>query len=195
MSWLWLAGVLLVLWLLLLIRVGVAVSYNSDALQVKLRIGRLSVPVYPGKEPKREAESQPKQEKAPKKTKSIKRYFPFVPCALKAVRRVLKATRIDKLDISLCVGSSDPADAAELYGRLNAAVGSVWGPFHQLVDVKDAKVHLDVDMEADRSTALGQVNVSWRLSELFSVIFFFGWDVLRVALRDRTRHKQEGMVA
>ena len=189
------AAVLLGLFMFIQIRVGVTLEYIAQSLTVKLRIGAFWIPLYPGRKEGTDKAKSRKQTPAKKESsKSKSRFLPFAPCVFRAVKRVLCLLRVDRLDMSVQVGGRDPGDTALLYGRLNAAVASFWGPFRSFVNVKSADVHLGVDFDAEKTRAQGSVSVSWRLSQLLSTVLLFACDALVVACRNRTTTKQEGLV-
>ena len=185
--------VLLGLFLMSRVRVGVALEYAAQRFTLKARVGTLFVTVLPGRE-KKAAKQKKRASGAPKEKKQFARYLPYVPCLMRAVVRVLRQIRVDKLDLHVRVGGADPADTAERYCQLNAAVGSLWGPFRSLVNVKEADVHLDVDFESERSKAQGSLAVSWRISQLLSTVVVLAKDLIVAAGQNRAANQQESMV-
>lgn len=193
MNWLIVfAAVLLGLFLLVQVRVGVALEYKPQEFVAEVRFGFLSYRILPAKkrdEKKKKGTAATSAEKKP-----LTRFSPYIPCVLRTGCRVLRQLRVDKLDLNIVVGGQDPADTAVRYGQLNAAVGSVWGPLGECVRVKQADVHLDVDFDAGRTRTHGALSVSWRLSQLLSALLYFAHDVFVIAYRTRATNKQEGMV-
>ena len=186
-------AVLLGLFLMSRVRVGVALEYAAQRFTLKARVGTLFLTVLPGRE-KKAAKQKKRASGTPKDKKQFARYLPYVPCLMRAVVRVLRQIRVDQLDLCVQVGGADPADTAERYGQLNAAVGSLWGPFRSLVNVKEADVHLDVDFESERSKAQGSLAVSWRISQLLSTVVVLAKDLIVAAGRNRAANQQESMV-
>lgn len=194
MSWLYtFVGIFFVIYLLLRVRVGVETGYNAcNKLTLTLRVGLLRIRILPRDSKKQHMKKS--TNKTAKQKKPLPRFLPYLPCALKALKRVLCYLRVDKLRVNVIVATPDPADTVVRYGQLNAAVGSLWGPFHRAVQVKDARVHLDVDLHSSSSRADAFLSVSWRISQLLSVLLLFLCDLIAVA-HSQSKNKQEGMVA
>lgn len=187
-----LTGIFFVLLFLLRVRFGLEAEYTDRNLTLKLRLGAFRIKILPGASKNKHEKKRLK--KAPKQKKPITQYLPFLPCALKALKRILRYLRVDKLRVNVIVATPDPADTVVRYGQLNAVIGSLWGPFHRTVQVKDANVHLDVDLQSASSSAEAFLSVSWRISQLFSVLFLFICDLITVILREG-KNNQESMVA
>ena len=192
MNWIYITlGVLAVLFFLAQIRVGVVVEYMTR-LVVRARVGGISFRVYPSDrvgKTKTKPPSDPSKKKQP-----LTKYAPAIPCVIKAAGRVIKQLRVDNLDLDIQVGGGDPSDVALNYGRLNSAVGSVWGTFRNVLNVKDADIHLGFDFDAGCSRVQGNVSVSWKIWQLVSTVIVFARDVLVVAYKNRMTNKQEGLV-
>ena len=186
-----LLAILLLLYLVLRVRVGVEAGYMSRNLSLKLRLGLFRIRLLPPNKKKDHAKKR--TQKQPKEKKPITRFLPYLPCAFRLVKRIVSRLRVDKLQANLIVATPDPADTVTRYGQLNAAIGALWGPFNNALEVKDANIHLDVDLQSANSSADAFLSVSWRLSQLLSALVLFLCDIIKSAHK-KQKNKQKGMV-
>lgn len=188
------AAVLCVLYLLARIRVGLVAKYSTGTIDLRLRVGLLHFCLYPRPEKKKRMVTNRKKPAGGRKT-PVLRYLPYVPCLLRAIKQVLTDIRVDRLRADILISAPDSADAVIRYGQVNAAIGALWGPFHRLFNVKDAHVHLDADMLCAGSNIRAELSLSWRISQLLSIAFSLIFNCITVAVKERTKNKQESMVA
>ncbi len=202
-------GIILLIFLLLgFLRLGAVVSFGEE-LRVRLRLGVLKLTVFPGKEKKPKKEKPPKEEKAteeepkekkPKKALSIPKptlddILDLLETALAALRatarRACRRTRIDPLDVTVTVGTYDPADTAVLFGALNAAVFALMPKVEETFDVPDPGIHLRIDYERELPMAVGTLGVSLRLGDLFAIAFTLILPLGKWFLRFKKAHKHD----
>lgn len=107
----------------------------------------------------------------------------LAPLALEAVGSFWKKLVMDQLELSITVGSADPADAAMLYGQLNAAMGALWQSLNQALHVKNGRAHIGVDLQAERITVYAHAAFSIKLGQLLWLGLFFGARALIQLLR------------
>lgn len=189
------AGVLL---LMGCIRVGAQVEYCEQGLFVRIRVGRLYIPVFPAKQ----KQSKPKQklkakssDGAPAKQRKgglLQLALEFIPLVLDTVKRFFRKLQVDKLDMELVVCASDPADTAVRYGQANALLGSLWQPITQVFHVKDGHAHVGVDFEGDTSTLYLLATLSLTVAQVLGLGLLFGIKALGILIRTRTKQKQQG---
>ena len=174
MKALWIiGGILLLLVLLSLVRVGAVLSFGEE-LRVRLRLGPAKLTLLP-RPPKKD---RPKREKKPKKQptdgeKKPKKKAPSITAldildalpalfeSLKAgLRKTRRRLRIDPLRIAVVLGGDDPADVGELYGMVSAAMYTVLPQLERLTYLPDPRIHLEADFTAAQTLAEGTVGLS-----------------------------------
>lgn len=197
-----LAGVVLTLFLLSLVRLGGGVKYSQDGLYVRLRVGRLSFLVYPRrkkekgdppKAPKEKPGEKPKP--GPEKEREhggplelVKRYLPLVCEAAGELKRKI---RVDTLWLELTMAGENAAAAAMAYGYANMALGMLWPLLEQNFEIRDPRVNTRVEFETSAPTVYINAALSLRLGQLVSFTLRFGWKFLRLYLQTRPGVKSQ----
>lgn len=199
MKALWIiGGILLLLVLLSLVRVGAVLSFGEE-LRIRLRLGPAKLTLLP-RPPKKD---RPKREKKPKKQpldgeKKPKKKAPSITArdildalpalfeSLKAgLRKTRRRLRIDPLRIAVVLGGDDPADVGELYGMVSAAMYTVMPQLERLTYMPDPRIHLEADFTAAQTRAEGTVGLSLQIRDLFAIGWAFGRPLLRWFLHFR----------
>jgi hypothetical protein len=152
--WMILMLIVLVLWLLSLVRMGASVNYDDSGLVVKARVGPVKFIVFPMKKkdkpPKQKKKRRLKEEEPPKKGGNLALVRNFLPLATEAAGRFKKKIRIDKIELDLIWGASDPAAAAMGYGWANAALGMLWPLIEHNFNVRERQLRTSVDYSANQ---------------------------------------------
>lgn len=190
-GWIVLGLALLALFLLGQVRVGVRAEYSQAGPQVWARLGPAGIKVFPrppkGKtKPKKEvpkADELKRQavEESPKKGPVVKKLGGplelvrnFLPLVLEAAGQFKRKLRVDILFLELTVGGDDPADAALLYGRANALLGSIWGPLTHAFRVKDGRARTQIDFNSQATTIYGTASFSLKVGQILWLALYFG---------------------
>lgn len=183
-GWIILGVIAALIVVILCLRVSVTVGFG-DELHVTAQIGpvKLQVVPPPEKKPKKE---KPKKEKAaetdskpPKKKLDLHLTFADIRAALGAVwravqgalRRAGRRIRIDPMRVSIVLGDENPANTAEWYGWVNAAVWTVMPWLEATVHMPDPQVHMEMDFNAVETKASGTVGISYRIGDLLAIGF------------------------
>lgn len=199
-----LAVVLLVLLLIGQIRVGCRAEFNSEGFFLWARLGKIRIKILPMK-PKEEKPQKPPKPPKPKKEKkeklpatlpekvggALEYARALLPVALEAAEGLWRGFAIDTLELELTAGSSDPADAAMLYGSANAALGALWIPLTRAFHVKDGTARVKLDFDAPGTTLYGQAALSIKIGTLVWIGLGAGWKALFGALAARKRLKRK----
>lgn len=98
----------------------------------------------------------------------------FVPLALAAAGCFWHRLVVDELELSITVGSADPADAAMLYGQIHAAIGALWQSANQVLHVKNGRAHVDMDFQTQNTTIYARAACSVKLGQLTWLGVVFG---------------------
>ena len=113
----------------------------------------------------------------------------LLPVALEAAEGLWRGFAIDTLELELTAGSSDPADAAMLYGNANAALGALWIPLTRAFHVKDGTARVKLDFDAPGITVYALASFSLKLGRIVWVGLRAGVKALIGALAARRRLK------
>lgn len=200
--------VLVVLFLIGQIRVGADVRYGQEGVRVQVRVGTVKITVFPRKPSaqknktektvKKAAKADESQENAGKDKKAGKKLSidqildlakQFVPLALEAAGCFWSKLVMDILEISVVIGSNDPADAALLYGQANAALGAVWKPLNQAFHVKNGRGHVEVDFNSQSTTLYVHTALSIKIGQVLWLGIHFGIKALMRFLQFRKIQK------
>lgn len=193
-----LAGALLGLFLLGLIRLGARATYSQEGLYVRLRLGKFSFQVYPFKKREREKPPRKKKEKPskpavekPEQTRErggplelVKQALPVVCQAAGELKRKI---RIDTLWLELTVAADNAAAAAMAYGYANMVIGMLWPLIEQNFEVIDPRIDTRVGYNGDATAIYINAALSMRLGQLVSLALRSGLKLLRIYLRTRPR--------
>jgi hypothetical protein len=175
-----LGALVLVLALLLLTPLRVRASYDRGAVAVGIRYGPVKIALYPRPEKKKPEKEKaekapPEKEKKPKakpNRQQIRYSLNTLPPILgRALGRVRRRIRIEPMKLHLLVAGTDPADTAELYGKLEAALGAFLPALHRYVTIRDQDVRLFLDFQEENMDCIADIGVSLR-----------PWDALVIAL-------------
>ena len=183
-GWHILGGILLLLVVVWLLRVGVDVRFG-DELRVAVKIGPAKITVLPQQEKKKKPKKEkPQKEKKTEKKpaeKKGKKKSPFtfsdirsaVPVLFEALKKALgkirRRMRIDPLDVCVIFAGDDPAKVAETYGWANSAMWTMMPQLERLLQIPDPHIHLGVDYERYDLHAEGRVGVTFRVGDLIVI--------------------------
>ena len=211
MTALWVV-VLLLLALVLLgqIRVGVRGSCGPEGPRAWLRLGPLSVRLWPRREKGGRKKGQPPKKKEKRPADGTKKrgtddlwaaldYLRvLLPVALEAAGQFRRKLRVDRLFLEIRIGTGDPADTAQAYGRASAAAGALWEPLNQAFQIRDGTVRILPDLEGEKSQLRGQVSISLTVAQALRLGVYFGYKALRAFLavkgaHDRARQERKAV--
>ena len=144
--------------------------------------------------------SPPKKPKKPKKEKpptplpekvggALEYAQALLPVGMEAAKGMWRGLRVDDLELELTAGSPDPADAAMLYGRANAALGALWTPLTRAFHVKDGRARVRLDFDAPGVTVYGTAALSIKIGTAVWIGLRAGVKALMGILAARRRLK------
>lgn len=185
--------------LLTRLRVGGVVRYGGG-LTVRARIGRITFRVYPPLEKKeKRVKKEPKQKPAsPKKEGEekggLEQLRQYLPLLAKAGGRLASRIRIDRLNASLILaGEEDPAAAAVFYGGANAVLGMLLALLEQNFQVKDRRVHTEVDFQRKETSVELEASVSLRIGQLAGLAVYLLGELSRREKQDPAQSQKEAV--
>lgn len=197
-----LAVLALLIALLCLLRLGVRASWGGET-RVTAILGPVRLQLVPKKE-KKPKKAKPPKEKADK-PKRDRKPLPkpgredireairlMLPALKKALRKLGQGIRVDPLRISLILGGkNDPADAAEKFGYLQAAIWSGMPQLERWMHIPDPRIHTDVNFDAEKTEVSGEAAVTLRLGTLFAMGFALLIPAVKWFLHYRKRHRED----
>lgn len=203
-GWQILGLVLIIVFLIGQVKVGVGAEFAQDGLTVRARLGWIRIKVFPL--PKKEGKKQKKKRKAKKKQSdqsnqkaektigdkvggALELAEQFLPLALEAAGCFWRKLVMDELELYLTVGGPDPADAAMLYGRANAALAALWEPITNAFHVKDGHAQVRIDFDAPGMTLYGKAALSLKIGQILWLAVYFGCKALARFLKYRSIYK------
>lgn len=171
--------VLVLLLLIALTPVGVYAAYDG-ALTVRLLIGPFRLTLYP---PKAKEEGKPpsKKRKNGEEPKKVKEKKPFPrpnreqiryslqvlpPLLKKVVGRTRRRILLAPLRVLVVFGGEDPADVAELYGKAQAVLSTVYPVLRRLVRIREDAVNLYTDYDSATIFFRGEIGVRIRVGDM-----------------------------
>lgn len=197
-------GVLLVLWLISLIRVGGIAEYSAEGVLVRLRAGPFKVELFPGK-PAGEKKSKPSKEQKKKKKPvrpkepvpltekvggALELFQELLPVALDAVGKLFGKLRVDELVFHLTWAAADPASAAIGYGAGQAVLGAIWPLLDNALDIRRRDVGVAVDFRSTAPVIYARASLSFTVGQLLTLGAVSGFKALRAFLRARRARKR-----
>lgn len=202
-----LAVLTLLILLLCLLRLGVRTSWGTETCVTAI-LGPVRLPLVPKKE-KKPGRDKSRKEKPPKEKaeKPRKERHPLpkpgkedirealrrlLPALKKALRKLGRGIRIEPLRVSLVLGGkNDPADAAEKFGYLQAAIWTGMPQLERWMHIPDPRLHTEVDFAAEETKFSGEAAVTLRLGTLFAMGFALLIPALKWFLHYRKRHRED----
>ena len=206
-----LIGIILVIFLILLIPVGVRAQYDEDFL-AELKIGFVTIRLYPPKPKKPKKKKEKKKKSAPEKKEEKKEEKEKKPSLLKekgigwfvdllrqvaalaagVMRDFFKHLVIRNMQVSITYSGSDANDTAVKYGCLCL---SVYPAVSILADVAKCR-HYGVDIapnfDADaRSVYFAEIQVQVRIIWVVGLGFRHGFKAIRLLLALRRGKTEE----
>ena len=190
----WLKALLIVagiLGILLLVRLGVRVSYRENVLRLWLCISPFRIPLYssagkkkkkkPKKKKKKPQEKPEEKKKKPKKKRSFREILTMAGEIGGILKRLMRRIRIERLEAEITAAGPDAARAAITYGRLWEAVGTLHALLDNLVTLKRWNVQVGLDYSAEKLRAEGTAEITFR--NLYILAMLLG--LIRVGWRHR----------
>ena len=208
MTWLYIVlGIVLLIALILFIPVGVRADFK-DELKVVLKIGFISIPIYPPK-PKKEKEKKPDEEKKEeKKEEKPKEKKPNIiqekgilwlvdtireaaKLAMGALKSFFKHLKIKHLNISISYCGEDASDTAVKYGYFCL---TVYPAVSILVKASGCKKY-GVDIapnfnEGQESQYAVDIQLYIRVFWIVALVFRYGFKALKLILALRSGKKK-----
>lgn len=169
-------------------------QYEEGSLLLAVRYGPVKFQIlpakeksgeFPNKEEKKPVKEKPKKEKKKKTKAKINREQIFYaieklpPILGRALKRTGKSIRIKPLKLYILVAGYDPADTAQLYGRLSAAMAAGYSALEKALRLKDPDIRLYVDFQEEQMDFIVDAGVSLRPGSLVWMALRAGGSLLK----------------
>lgn len=198
-------GVILLLLLIALrIPAYVRVNYEQGELRVFVKYAWMTIPLFPKSE--KRASKKPEEDKPPKDTqpgnetkqkKKINRDQIFYtldvlpPVFLRAVKRLGRRIRIEPLKVHVLVATSDPADTAILYGKIQSVLGAVLPPLHSCIKIREQDIQLFPEFCEEKMDFIVDAGIGIAPGDVLSIAFRALGGILKWFIGFRKRASKE----
>ncbi len=165
------------LYLLLSMKVGVRLLWESNTATIKLRIGafRFSFPTNEKKRnDKKKGTVTPKpasRENSLDTKKWIQALLAHWQEALSLVAKILRTPNLDLLRLRVVVGGTDPEACAMQYGRLCAGLGAGLPLVQRLFSIKKQDIDVRCHFEKAETEILAEVELTVFVYEVLALLF------------------------
>lgn len=178
--------VLVVLWLISRLRVGADGQYKEERFSLRVIAGPFRLTLLPAKEKTAEKKAKPKKEKKkkppegegtteqPKAKRKLPPIMDLLLLAIEAAGELKRKIRIDRLTVHLTWASSDPADTAIGFGRMNAAMGMLWALIENNFKVKDHDLGVAADFDRTKPAVDCDLALTFTIGQILSFGVRFG---------------------
>lgn len=120
------------------------------------------------KEVVRFSKEKPKKKKAsdPSLEGQVTMMKEFLPLALFLFQRLGKYKKIDRLELDLVVGASDPVEATLLYGKAHALLGTIWLPLDNALNIEKGRAGVRLEFESVEVSVYAVLAVSMTIGRI-----------------------------
>ena len=183
--------------LILILPVGVDVSWLSRRFLLRVKAGPVRVQLFPpkAKKPKKPKEKREKQPKAAKGHETEKEKLTpddiveLSKLAMGALGRFRQCLSVDLLMLHLTAAAEDPYDAVMLYGRVNAALGTLRAPVQRLLKIRSEDIQTAVDFDRSVPAIDARLVATIQIWEILYIGICAGLAFLRWWLKRKKRRK------
>ncbi len=193
--------ILILLTAVILIPLGVYVSYADGSFTVSAHAWFYKLGLYPPKKkkpkpkPEEETEAGAEKEEKPKKSFSLdftlNDWQELVKVTLRALRRLKNGVYFDLIRFRAVISASDPYDAVVFYNAVNGFVGSSIPFFESEFRVKDKDIYIGLDMNGGESDASFELSASVRVGTILALGLAAGFGFLKILIKNRIRRIRE----
>lgn len=188
---------LVLLLLLLLLPVGLWGIYSMKDIRLVLKLGGLSIPVYPRKKKAKPDGTPPEREdKKPETTEkklggSVGFFKELLGIGLRALGCIRRKLCLRKLTLHLTVGGKgdDPAKAALLYGRGWAAMGALIPVLENSFRIKERDIGANIDFMTEDTVVYGEADIRLRLGDVLWILLYHGISALKLIFKQKGRKR------
>ncbi len=174
-------GLVLLVLLLLMLRVGALIEYGGKESLLFLRVGWFHFQLAPKEERKKEERfSTKKAEKKPGPSKkrtiggSIQTLKTLFPLFLEGFGRLRRKLQVDLLHLEYVSGGEDPAKVAIGFGRASAVFGIFLPVLENTFHIKKRMLRTGLNYDQKESSIYLKLSLSLRVYQGISLALWFG---------------------
>ena len=183
-------GIILII---LLLRFGVAVKYDDNGLRVWVRMGFISLLVYPVKEHKIKKKKKVKKRKEIMKPGNLDELLQILKPIKNSMSRLKRKLLIKRLKITYIAGGNDPSLIAMSYGTANAVFGVIVPMLEENFRIKYRDINLSADFESEKQKIFLDIVISMAVWEsIYVVIALF--PILLIKSPDKTNNQKNSSI-
>ena len=179
-----LLGILAVLVVLNLLRVGVDAEYDGETFFLRIKAGPLKLtilpkkpkPPKPKKEKKKKKEETSDEDAKPKKQRkkpTVKQLVQLARLVLEAIGAFRSRLQVDLLRLHLRLGTDDPYDTAMTYAYLQAALGGLTPLAERALTIRERDVRLAADFTGAGVQANARLILTVRIGQIVLIALVF----------------------
>ena len=200
--------IVLIITAVLLVPIGADLGYEQGKIHVSAKVAGVRIRLFPRKKKPESDEPKPPKKKKEKKAKKPKeedgeqqKEKKNLDITLDEILALLKAVvdgfacfggriKVDRFVLHLVVAGYDPYRVAMTYGKLNAWLSAL-APACKKLNAGNSDVWTAVDFTEDFPQLEFAIAMSFRIGQIFGMVFRIGFGALKVLLRRRKRIKRE----
>lgn len=202
-----LLGLAVLLLAVSLIPLGVTLRFGEGEREWLVRVGPVKLPAEKlaariGRTAKKKEESKPPAAEKPARRRGVtlpkptrEEYIALARAALDALggaaRRACRRVRIDPMEVQVVLGGDDPAELAQRFGYLEAAVWTVMPRLEETLCIPDACIRLEPDFDAVQTRTQGQLGVTARPCDMVTVAAAAAIPLLKWYRQVKKAHKAD----
>ena len=182
----WLVALALVV-LLLCLPIGIRVAYGAAGLTVWLYVGPVVLALYPSSRRKGKPAQKQKAGKATSgqqqtgvKGGSFGDFLQVLKIVTNFLGGFRRKLRVQYLHLKLILGSDDPCDLAQNYGRGWAVLGNVMPHLERVFIIKKRNLEVECDFSAPNTTLLADMKITITVGRLLALVAIHGLRALKV---------------
>lgn len=201
--------ILAIIIFILVVPFGVSLAYEDEELSVAARVLCFNIGLIPGKE-KPDKPEKVKKEKKPKKSKKKAKdeaedkekpkkdikyllkpdvIIELLKLVMDALSRFRRKLTINNFKLHLIIASSDPCNAAVMYGVANTLLGFLQSKQGKSFKVLKSDVQTAVDFESEDIDADVALTITISLGRILAVAIIAGFGFLKIVRRAKKESK------
>lgn len=113
----------------------------------------------------------------------------FLPLLLASLQMLGSHKRIQKCNLELVVGSSDPVEAVALYGQAHALLGTLWIPLDYALNMEEGSARVLLEFEETSPALYGEFLLTITIGQLLAVLVklaFGSWKIFKSSAPQKT---------
>lgn len=194
--------ILLILGAIVFLVLGVDAQYGAGGFSLALRIGPLSVRLFPQKKDVARQRKPSKRKESKNKDKASEEQqeagfldrdliMKMIPLGLETLGKFRRKLTVDLLAIHFVAAKGDPYDTMMQYGRVNAVLYTVLPLLNDCLNIREQDIRTDFSFDAEKPEIFSHLIVSVAIWEMLYIGLSFGFGFLKIYLSQKKQKKHE----